>query len=69
MGPPPRRATIFGPYSCLLGVRASVWSACFEECMVAIAEAQELEEDLASVDASLSDLVGAEEVEVMASKT
>ena len=41
----------------------------FEECMVAIAEAQELEEDLAGVDASLGDLVGAEEAKVMASKT
>ena len=37
--------------------------------MVAIAEAQELEVDLASVQASLGDLVGAEEAEVMASKT
>ena len=33
------------------------------------AEAQELEEDLASVEASLGDLVGAEEAEVMAGKT
>jgi len=37
--------------------------------MVAIAEAQELEEDLAGVEASIGDLVGAEEVEAMASKT
>ena len=51
------------------GVRASGWSARFEECMVAIAEAQELEEDLAGVEASIGDLVGAEEVEAMASKT
>ena len=69
VSPPPRWATIFGPYSYLLGVRASGWSTCYEECMVAIAEAQELEEDLAGVEASLGDLVGAEEVEVMAGKT
>ena len=37
--------------------------------MVAIAEAQELEEDLAGVEASLGDLVGAKEAEVMAGKT
>jgi hypothetical protein len=37
--------------------------------MVAIVEAQELEKDLAGVEASISDLVGAEEVEAMAGKT
>jgi hypothetical protein len=37
--------------------------------MVAIAEAQELEEDLAGVEASISDLVGAKEAEAMARKT
>jgi hypothetical protein len=36
--PPPCRATIFGPYSCLLGVRASGWSGRFEEFMVAVAK-------------------------------
>jgi hypothetical protein len=37
--------------------------------VVAIAEAQELKEDLGSVEASLSYLVGAKEVEVMAGMT
>ena len=37
--------------------------------MVAIAEAQELEEDLAGVEASIGDLVGAKEAEAMAEKT
>ena len=39
VSPPPRWATISGPYSHLLGVRASGWSTHFEECMVASAEA------------------------------
>jgi hypothetical protein len=37
--------------------------------MIASAEAQGLEEDLAIVEASVGDLVEAEEVEVMAGKT
>ena len=37
--------------------------------MVAIVEAQELKEDLGSVEASVGDLVGAEEAEVMDGKT
>jgi hypothetical protein len=37
--------------------------------MIASAEAQGLEEDLASIEASVGDLVGAEEAEVMAGKT
>ena len=69
VSPPPRWVTISSPYSRLLGVRASGWAMCFEECMVAIAEAQELEEDLAGVEASIGDLVGAEEAEAMAGKT
>jgi hypothetical protein len=36
--------------------------------MVASVAAQELEEDLASVDASIGDLIGESEVEVMAGK-
>ena len=69
VSPPPRRATLFGPYRRLLGVRVSGWSTCFEECMIASAEAQEFEEDLAGVEASVGDLIGAEEVEAMARKT
>ena len=49
--------------------QASRWTACFKECMVAITEAQELELDLAGGQASISDLVGAEEAEAMADKT
>ena len=37
--------------------------------MVAIVEAQELEEDLASVEALICDLVGAEEAKAMVSET
>jgi hypothetical protein len=39
----------------------------FEECMVASAEAQGLEEDLAGVEASVADLITTEEVRDMAS--
>jgi hypothetical protein len=69
VSPPLYQATIFGPYSHLLSIRASGWSTRFEECMIASAEAQGLEEDLASIEASVGDLVGAEEAEVMAGKT
>ena len=69
VSPPPRQVTISGPYSRLLGIRASSWATRFEECMVAIAEAQELEEDLAGVEASIGDLARVEEVEAMAGKT
>jgi len=61
VGFPPYRATFFGPYSHLLGIRVSGWSTRFEECMVASAKAQELEEDLASVKASVGDLIGAKD--------
>lgn len=37
----------------------------FEECMLASAEAREIEEELFSVEASVGDLIGAEEVEDM----
>jgi hypothetical protein len=67
--PLPRRATFFGPYHHLLGIRASGWFAWLEECMVAIVEKQELEEDFASIDASIGDLVGGSEAKVMAGKT
>jgi hypothetical protein len=45
------------------------WFAHFEECIVASITTQELEEDLASVSASIGDLVGGSEAEVMAEKT
>jgi hypothetical protein len=61
VNPPPRRAPFFGPYRCLLGVRASGWSARFEKCMVASAEALGLEEDLFGVEASVADLITVEE--------
>lgn len=61
-----RWATFSGLYSRLAGVRASGWSKYFEECMVAVAEAQELEESLCGVEASIPDLISAEEVEGMA---
>ena len=37
--------------------------------MIASAEARELEEDLAGVEASIGDFIGAEEIEAMAEKT
>jgi hypothetical protein len=49
---------LFGPYRHLLGVRASGWLARFEEWMLTSAEAHDLEEDLASVDASIGNLTG-----------
>jgi hypothetical protein len=48
---------------------ASGWSAWFEECMVASAAAQDLEEDLASIVASIGDLIGVKEAGLMARKT
>jgi hypothetical protein len=65
----PRWATFFGPYRHLLGVRASGWLARFEEWMLTSAEARDLEEDLASVDASIGDLTGGSEAGAMARKT
>ena len=57
----------------LQSVLPSSWrySECahFEECMIASAEAQELEEVLARVEASVHDLIGAEEAKAMARKT
>ena len=58
---PPHWATFFGPYRSLLGVRASGWSARFEECMIASAEALRLEEDLSRVETFVADLITAEE--------
>ena len=63
---PPRQATFFGLHHHLLGIRASRWCAWFEECTVASAKAQELTEDLGSVEAFVVDLITAEEVEDMA---
>jgi hypothetical protein len=67
--PLPRQAIFFGPYRHLLGVRAIGWLARFEERMVASVEARDLEEDLASMDASIGDLVRSSETEAMARKT
>jgi hypothetical protein len=53
---PPRCATFFGPYHHLLGVRESGWLARFEEWMLTSVAARDLEEDLASMDASIGDL-------------
>ena len=63
---PPCRASFFGPYRRLLGVRSSGWSAWFEECMIVSAEALGLEEDLSGVEASVADLITAEEAGDMA---
>lgn len=61
-----RWASFSGPYSHLVGVRASGWSKHFEECILAAVVAQEIEEDLIGVEASVGDLVGAEEFGEMA---
>ena len=63
---PPHWATFFGPYRSLLGVRASGWSARFEECMIVSAEALGLEEDFSRVEASVADLITVEEAGDMA---
>lgn len=54
MGPYPRWASFSGPYSHLVGVRASEWSKYFEECMMVSAKA---EEELANIEAYVGDLV------------
>lgn len=61
-----RWASFSGPYSHLVGVRASGWSKHFEECKLAAVEAQEIKENLIGVEASVGDLVGAEEFGEMA---
>ena len=66
VSPPPHRATFFGPYRCLLGVSASGWSTLFEECMIVSVEALGLGEDLFGVEASVADLITAEEAGDMA---
>jgi hypothetical protein len=63
---PPYRASFFGLYYRLLGVRVSRWSARFEECLVASSEAQDFAEDLGSVEASVPDLIIVEEAEDLA---
>jgi hypothetical protein len=65
----PRQAALYGPYRHILGVRAIEWSTRFEECMLVSALAQDMEEDLASVEASVGDLVGASKGEGVAGKT
>ena len=66
VSPPPHRASFFGPYCRLLGVRSSGWSARFEECMIVSTEALGLEEDLSVVEASVADLITAKEAGDMA---
>ena len=66
VSPPPHRASFFGPYRRLLSVRSSGWSVRFEECMIVSAEALGLEEYLSGVEASVADLITAEEVGDMA---
>ena len=63
---PPRRASFFGLYRRLLSVRSSGWSARFDVCMIVSAEALGLEEDISGVEASVADLITAEEAGDMA---
>jgi len=44
-----------------LGVRFGGWLDFFEECMLEVIAAQELEEDMLSVEASVRDLISANE--------
>lgn len=67
--PPPLRVSFYGPYLELLGVRAGGWISRFEDCMLASAEARDLEESLFDIEASISDLVGASEGGGMEGKT
>jgi hypothetical protein len=49
----PRHAAFYDPYHHLPSIRAIGWSVHFEECMLASALTQDLEEDLAIMEASL----------------
>ena len=66
VSPPPHRASFFGPYCRLLGVRSSGWSTRFQECMIVSAEALGLKKDLSRVEASIANLIIAEVVGDMA---
>ena len=66
VSPPPHWATFFCPYRRLLSVRGSGWSARFEECIIVSVEVLGLEEDLSRVEASVVDLITAEEAGDMA---
>jgi hypothetical protein len=57
----PRQAAFYGPDRYLLGIGAIGWSVCLKECMLVSTLAQDLEEDLARMEASIGVLVGASE--------
>jgi hypothetical protein len=63
------RATFFGPYRHLLGVGASGWSACFEECLTESFLARELEDEFKGLETSDNELCCLEEFDAMAGKT
>ena len=61
--------TFVGPFRDMLGVRSGGWFWCYEDCMLELDAAQELEESLSHVEASVHDLISAEEFFSMAGPT
>ena len=67
--PHPLRADFFGPLRNFLGVRSGGWLRRFEDWMLEVAAAQDLEETLSDVEASVGDLISAKEFESMTAIT
>ena len=67
--PRPSRSDFSGPLRNFLSVRSGGWLRRFEEWMLEVAAAQDLEETLSDVEASVGDLISAKEFEEMAAIT
>ena len=67
--PRPSRADFSGPLWNFLCVRSGGWLRRFEDWMLEVATAQDLEETLSNVEASVGDLISAKEFESMAAIT
>ena len=67
--PRPSRSDFSGPLRNLLSVRFGGWLRRFEDWMLEVAAAQDLEETLSDVEASVGDLISAKEFDSMAGIT
>ena len=67
--PRPLRSDFSGPLRSFLGVRSGGWLRRFEDWMLEVAAAQDLEETLSDVEASVGDLISTKEFEEMAAIT
>ena len=67
--PRPSRSDFSGPLRNFLSVRSGGWLRRFEEWMLEVAAARDLEETLSDVEASVGDLISAKEFDSMAAIT